>query len=397
MQAQELGSAFSRASWLRTTTRLKILVAFLLGIVIGGVCYYFFSKAGAPRPPAEIAYVVPQSLPVLNTTAVIHTTVAVLHAGQPVRVTGRIGNWARLALAHGQDGWVEQRNLLDAKTHGPAEDLLRRVESMQAQAVGHAAEDINLHLDASRSAPVLDELSAGQSLQVYLRRLVKEPSHSNIPRPSEAIQDVWYLVRSEGQAGWLLGRFVDLDIPAGLANYAAGVNMVAWIVLNTVNASGGRWPQYLVADRIGAREFDFNHIRVFTWWKKRHEYVTAYVESGLEGYFPITVTRDGSVPYFRLRLVDNSGHRYEKVYGLFDTIVRPVGTIDGWNSNAMPQPRPSRHRRRKWRRRPLEKKFGEKESGAANARPPLRSGSKGIPAFSSLRGAKTSTLPERLS
>ncbi|HLI29630.1 MAG TPA: hypothetical protein VKV79_00860, partial [Terriglobia bacterium] len=103
---------------------------------------------------------------------------------------------------------------------------------------------------------------------------------------------------------------------------------------------------YLAADRIGTRDFDFNHIRVFTWWVKRHKYVTAYVESGLQGYFPITVTHLGSVPYFRLRLVDDTGRKFQKVYGLFDTIVRPIGTVGGWTSNAMPQPRTRRRSRK---------------------------------------------------
>jgi hypothetical protein len=161
-------------------------------------------------------------------------------------------------------------------------------------------------------------------------------------QPSAAkVRDAWYLVRAEGQAGWVLGRFVALDIPEKLSQYAQGTNLVAWVVLNTVDDEGQPVPQYLTADRVGTQEVDFSHVRVFTWWVKEHKYVTAYVESDLKGYFPIRVAVIKGVPYFRLHLMDDHGQKYQKVYGLFDTITRAVGTVPGWESDAMPaSPRP---------------------------------------------------------
>ena len=35
-------------------------------------------------------------------------------------------------------------------------------------------------------------------------------------------------------------------------------------------------------------------------------------------------------------LVDKNGHRFQKVYRLDDTIVHPLGTVEGWESDAMP-------------------------------------------------------------
>ena len=122
--------------------------------------------------------------------------------------------------------------------------------------------------------------------------------------------------------------------------------MVAWLVLNTVVDEDRQVPQYLVADRTGNQDVDFTHIRVFTWWVKNHRYVTSYVESGLQGYFPIRVVQTGNVPYFRLHLVDKDANKIQKVYGLFDTITRPVGIVEGWESDAMPTQSPSRRGRR---------------------------------------------------
>jgi len=139
---------------------------------------------------------------------------------------------------------------------------------------------------------------------------------------------------------------VELDIPSALSMYAQGANVVAWVVLNTVEDGGRQIPQYVVADRVGTHELDFNHLRVFTWWVKYHRYATAYAESGLQGYFPIRVERREGTPYFRLRLADDEGRKFQKVYGLFDTFTRPIGRLDGWESDAMPAEQPPRHRRR---------------------------------------------------
>jgi hypothetical protein len=76
---------------------------------------------------------------------------------------------------------------------------------------------------------------------------------------------------------------------------------------------------------------------VLTWWKRKQTYAVAYREGDLQGYFPILVTHEGTLPGFRLRLVDSTGAKYQKVYALFDTITRAVGTVAGWESDAMPE------------------------------------------------------------
>ncbi|MGH9469199.1 MAG: SH3 domain-containing protein [Terriglobia bacterium] len=318
----------------------------LLLIAAGCIAYYHYSYAPEKRNvPAETAYVLSDRVAAFDTTAIIRRVVATLHSGQAVHVAARIGEWAKLSLPGGQTGWVKQSELIDAQTYERGVNLLEQAEKIPVQADGHTNAPANLHLDPSFAALKLTEFPEGAQVDVYDRRLVPRTSPAGSSKPRT---DVWYLVRSGNRAGWILGRFVDLDIPSGLANYAQGINMVAWLVLDSVNDGGSAVPQYVAADRIGTREPDFNHIRVFTWWVKHHKYVTAFVESGLQGYFPITITRLGKVPYFRLRLVNDDGQKIQKVYGLFDTIVRPIGEVGGWTSDAMPA---ASAKRRLYRRR----------------------------------------------
>ncbi|HEV2178553.1 MAG TPA: SH3 domain-containing protein [Terriglobia bacterium] len=323
----------------------------------GAAAYYEFHYVPAHRAPGEAAYVLPQSLDVVDTTAELRNVVATIKSGDRVRVLARTPNWAQIRVADGRTGWVEGKNLLDAQTYQKGQGLLKKLQNSVPQAAGHTSAVTSLHLDPGRDGTVLGELPQSVKIDVFGRRLIRRHADET-GAPKSAVRDAWYLVRTSSQAGWVLGRLVDLDVPPALAPYAAGVNMVAWQVLKTVTDGGKQVPEYLVADRIGAENVDFNHIRVFTWWVKHHKYVTAYVESNLAGYFPIQVVRPTAAnpaqasAAFRLRLVDSGGHRFQKVYGMFDTIVRPLGTVDGWESQAMPEPAaPARRRGARRRRR----------------------------------------------
>jgi hypothetical protein len=314
-------------------------------VASAGAAYYYFVYRPAHAAPLEVAYVLPESLGVVDSPAQIRVGVAVLKQGDRVEVLQRTKNWARVRIADGRAGWVEATDLLDSASFAKGQQLLEELASAPPQAVGHTVGAANLRLEPARDAPQLVQLPANQSVELFGRRLVERPPQPGASAPSEPLRDAWYLVRAESKAGWVLGRLVTLDVPEAIGMYAQSINLVSWFVLSTVDDNGRQVPQYLVADRQGTGEFDFNHIRIFTWWSKRQEYVTAYVESNLKAYFPIRVTRVDGVPHFRLRLVDRYGRKIQKVYALFDTIVRPIGTVEGWESDAMPARPVSKARR----------------------------------------------------
>jgi len=288
--------------------------------------------------------VLPASLEVVDTPADIRLAVESVKAGDQVQVLLRTRNWAKVKLADGRTGWVEGKDLVDSQTYEAAQKLLKDLDSLPVQAEGHTPQSINLRFEPSRDSTTLAQLPNNQKVEVFGRKIVARPSQLDQPS-SSPVKEAWYLVRTDRRAGWVLGRFVSLDIPESLGAYAQGSNIVAWIVINTVPDEGRQVPQYLAADRAGNQEADFTHIRVFTWWVKKQRYVTAYAESGLQGYFPIRAVQTGNVPYFRLNLVDEDGNKIQKVYGLFSTITRPLGFVEGWESIAMPTQSPSPARR----------------------------------------------------
>ncbi len=319
---------------------------------MGLAAYVLFVYRPTHSSAPEFAYALGRSVEVTDSAAEVRGTIATLKPGDRAEVLARTQNWMRVRLENGQVGWVEARNMLDAVTYEAGRRLFESLERTPAQSAGHSSNLVNLRLGPSRDASPIGQLEAQERVEIFERRLLDLSSEATGEAMASAGENVsagpsrreaWYLIRSGSKAGWVLGRLIDLDIPESIATYAQGTNLVAWLVLNTVDDNGQKEPQYLVADRMGTQEADFNHIRVLTWWPKAHHYVIAYVESNLNGQFPIRVDRIDGMPAFRLRLLDGRGNRFQKVYELAGTMTRPLGTVEGWESDALPPPRaPSR-------------------------------------------------------
>jgi hypothetical protein len=324
---------------------IKILVLFLILLGALGSAYYFLLYRPAHTPPIDAGYVLPASLQVVDTPAEVRLVLGTLKRGERVDVFKRTRNWAQIKSADSLAGWVENKDLLDSATYESGQKILRDLNQIPAQAEGHTSGAVNLRLEPSRDAIQLSQLPGDVKVKIFGRRMI-DRSATDAAASAAKIRDAWYLIRAEDQAGWVLGRFVAIDVPEALSAYAQGSNLVAWVVLKNVDDAGSSMPEYLTAERVGAQDADFSHIRVFTWWVKEHKYVTAYVESDLQGYFPIRVSEKDGTPYFRLRMMGDAGEKYQKIYGLFDTRTRSVGTVPGWDSDAMPEAQ-SVHRRRR--------------------------------------------------
>ena len=314
-------------------------------VAAGIIGYHYYASWRKASSPKDVAYVLPVSLQVVDAPGEIRLAVGSVKAGDRVQVLLRSRNWTKVELENGRTGWVEGKDLVDAPAYEGSQKLLRDLENIPVQAEGHAPQSINLRTEPSRDSVSLAQLPNNQKLQVFGRKVVERPSPSADPS-SQPVKEAWYLVKADTRAGWVLGRSVTLDIPAPISANAQGYNLVAWTVLNTVADNGRQVPQYLAADRAANQDADFTHIRVFTWWVKNQQYVTSYAESGLHGYFPLRVTRNAKVPQFRLNLLNEDGNKVQKVYALFDTITRPQGFVEGWDSNSAPTRAPSRRAQR---------------------------------------------------
>ncbi len=151
-----------------------------------------------------------------------------------------------------------------------------------------------------------------------------------------AKKEDWWLVRAHladqtTASGWLLKRFVELDVPSPLPDYAsaAGMHIVGWFELNRVSDDAGEPKlQYLL---VGSRDAegqpcDFTLMRVYTWGKKRDRYETAFVESNLCGKLPVKVAEPkapGADVTFSFEDW-NAGAAQRRIYVMRQTIVKQL-------------------------------------------------------------------------
>jgi len=319
----------------------KILIGFVVVAAIAIAVHFRFHRT---QPALETAYAANREVTLWSTTAQVRSAVATASFGDPVGVISRYGDQVQVRTASGIVGWVSEHDLLSAEFWQKAKDLEATTATLPAEAHGHTRVLSNLHLDPGRDSPRVRQLSKDVPLELFERRVESVPPPTTKPGTQqvsvsdalEAKKEDWWLVRARfpdqtSMAGWLLGRFIDLDVPAPLPDYAssAGMRIVAWFELNRIPDAGGELkPQYLVVGDRGAegQACDFTLMRVFTWGDQRQRYETAFVESDVCGKLPVKVTpatAPGGDASFAFE--DTSGGAPEdRSYRMHQTIVRRV-------------------------------------------------------------------------
>jgi hypothetical protein len=356
--------------------RVALLVAFCaIALAILPGC------GRGPMAQKEYVWVSAPSAMLRDRVAALYNKVATVKNGDKLEVLDHQKRFVKVRTAEGQEGWIEQRNVVTPDIY--AGFLKLASDNEKASAQGHAITraSLNMHLTPNRDSDHLYQLNEGQKVELLKRGTGEKAGAINAPRPAAepiksdskttakltttvekaappapALED-WWLVRDAGKhVGWVLARMVDIDVPLDVAQYAEGQRIVGAYVLNTVNdpkyepapddaagvdsaapstpAPAGDYhvrPQYLVllTEPHDGLPFDYNQARVFTWNTKRHRYETAYREHNVFGMLPVSVgnesfDKEGTLPTFTLHVQNDQGQTVERKYKLNGPIVRLV-------------------------------------------------------------------------
>ena len=316
----------------------KLLLGFAVLIVLAAGAYYRFRLT---QTPLEIAYAGNRTVTLQSTTAQVREPITTVSYGDRLEVLKRFQDQVNVRTTTGLTGWVNERDLLSTDVWQKAADLEKRTSSLAIQARGHTKVLTNLRIDAGRDGIRLRQLNKNTPLEVFERRAVEIPTsgaaaaQEEAGEPAQAKKEDWWLVRAktsekDSVSGWILGRFIELDVPQPLPDYAssAGMRIVSWAELNkVVDASGKAKPQYLLLGAHGpeGQPCDFSMLRVYTWGKKRERYETAYVEGGVCGKLPVEVKDSPQAGETRFSFTDlSNGAPAQRDYVMHQTIVRRV-------------------------------------------------------------------------
>jgi hypothetical protein len=311
------------------------------------------------RPKREFqgeAFVSEKAAPMLSGIAQVRQQVGVLHYGEHVEVLSKRNEYAKVRTAGGAVGWVEAHQLMEPALWQRSIKLLEQVRNMPVQARGRTKVSTNLRVLPGRTEPRLYQFARNVPVEIVGRGVAdwvqSTDERESGNEPEETKKEDWFLVRGVATrptgessrtvetttttepgdqtvpvAGWVVARFIELDLPDPVREGAASANLrpVAWFELNRVPDPSGEKPQFLVAATRGpeGQVCDFTALRVYTWYVKKSRYETAFIENNLCGQLPIRVGKGPKdEPEFRFRVMN--GNKEERVYRLMQTVVRRV-------------------------------------------------------------------------
>ena len=313
--------------------------------------------AWALRPKHESvgeAYISERSITLWSSVAQVREPLDTLHYGDHVEVMARRNDSVKVRTTAGEIGWIDGRQLLEPALWDRSTKLLQQAQTIPVQARGRTKVQTNLRVQPGRTEPRLYQFGRGVHVEVVGRAVAdwaQVTDEKESANDSGNKKEDWYLVRAVATrppgesgartadtttqpgdqsipiAGWVVARFVELDLPdpvrEGIAS--ANVRAVGWFELNRVTDASGDKPQYLVAGTRGSegQACDFTTMRAYTWNAKKSRYETAFIENNLCGFLPVRVGKGPQgEPEFRFLAVD--GQREERVYHLIQTVVRRV-------------------------------------------------------------------------
>ena len=257
--------------------------------------------------------------------AAVSNRVAQISNGQRLVVLEHARRFYKVRTEKGEIGWIDERAVIDQPTYDKFTALAADHAHDSVIVPGVLRDDSYLHNAPGRQTEHYYLLPENTKLQLLARASVPKPGPPQavpIPRsakksaanspgkpavpskeplvppapPPPVLQDWWLVRDSQGHAGWVWSRMIDVDIPNEISGLAEGQRYIGAYVLRTVDDPessfpNGKAPEYLALMNSWKEglPYDFDQVRVFTWNTRRHRYETAFRQRNLQGYLPVTV------------------------------------------------------------------------------------------------------------
>lgn len=321
----------------------RVLIVVVL--VSLGAAAWFLAR---PKPLVGAVYCAERKVTIWNRVAQVREPVATVVYGDRLGVIERRGANVRVRAANGAEGWIDQKYLMSDELWQRGQELRGRAAQLKPQALGTTKVATNVRAEPGRDGAKLYRFSADVKVEVLERKIAEwsQPAGGAGERDAatesgtgtvssafpEKRNEDWLFVRGVGAdgeiAGWVLGRFLAMDYPAPLRDYASGIRFVAWFELTATLSPEGPRPTYVAfgVDGPEGDSCDFTLLRVYSWNPRRARYETAYVEGALCGRLPVEVQRSADVQkeaFFRFTNVLKKGEE-ARAYRSFQNVVRRV-------------------------------------------------------------------------
>jgi len=336
---------------------LLIAIPLLLCVVVAAWWTRPHSKS-----PGD-GYVSEPATTLWSSMAQVKESVGTLHYGDRVQILERRGERVRVRTTPGAVGWLDARALMNPSLWQLSTQLLAQAQDIPVQARGRTKVSTNIRIEPGRGGARLYQFGRGAQVEVLARAVAVWANYSDeggaaVRDPGEEQKkEDWYLIRGQATsslgggtdtgakakdvagpaessdqsvpiAGWIVARFIELDLPEPIHGYAvaSGARVMAWFELNPVSGLSGGKPALLAAIIRGpeGQACDFSMIRVYTWSARGSRYETSHVERNLCGKLPIRVGKGATgEPEFHFTNNGTKGTE-ERMYRMKQNVVRRV-------------------------------------------------------------------------
>src|SRR6267142_3099380 len=252
----------------------------LIAVPLVALTAWFF------RPKRELlgeAYVSEKSVTLWSSVAQVREQLGSLRYGDRVDTLAKRNDFVKVRTSTGVVGWIDGRLLMDPALWKRSEELLKRAQSLPVQGSGRTKVATNLRVEPGRTAPRLYQFGRGVPVEILGRAMadvVQTADEREASVPQDTKKEDWFLVRGVASrppsetttrtsvpsnttrpgdqsvpiAGWVIARFLELDVPDAVREGANAANLrpMAWFELNRVTDPTGSRAQYLLAAARGS-------------------------------------------------------------------------------------------------------------------------------------------------
>ncbi len=154
----------------------KLLLGFVVVLV---VCVALFLRFRTPSKPIELAYSGNRHTTLWSTSAQVRESIGTLNFGERLEVLQRFEDQVKVRTSTGQEGWIQERDLMTADVWQTVKDLGTAAAAMPVEAVGHTRAIANLHVGPGRDTPRIRQLGKDVHVEMLERKVPEVPSSSN--------------------------------------------------------------------------------------------------------------------------------------------------------------------------------------------------------------------------
>ena len=359
-----------RVSSRRSDGALRVLL--LCALAMLGAC----GPGGERERVVGEAWVGPSTVQIRKELNLRSPVSGTLQHDERVDLIARRRRFVKVRAANGVEGWTDSRLLLSAQARAEFQALEERAAKAPALGQATVLDTLSAHTAPYRQAPAYYQIAPKKTVQVIAHQRVERvkwdppplleenafkprvphkqkeaprvpppppgppppvpedwlllsgytqdhlpEEKPNEPPPTPPVMDDWTLVRAEdGRSGWVLDRLLYSSIPDEVAQYAERARIVAYFDIGTVRdrqADVTKTVWLWAAQSAGARDREFDSLRIFNWSTRHHRYETSWIERGMGGAGPVRlVVKGGAVTGFTTYVVEQGGQTMKRDYAL---------------------------------------------------------------------------------